>query len=142
MRHVTMVIRVMGMVVVFHVHLEKCAVKTELPPFQIVLNVTMMGMDVGSVHQGIILMINLAHVSNVINISVVQETLTIIPVLVIASDVQMIKPVVSHVSRTQHLRMGWEMGGHVFHVHLMNVVVKGTVGVGLLGNIVIHVHQA
>ena len=33
--------------------------------------------NVGSVHQGIILMINLAHVSNVMKANVVQETLTI-----------------------------------------------------------------
>ena len=77
----------------FHVHLMNAVLTTPSYPseqFQIVLNVMMMGMDVGSVHQGIILMINLAHVSNVINISVVQETLTIIPVLKVVSNVQVI----------------------------------------------------
>ena len=101
MRHVTMVIRVMGMVVVFHVHLMNCVVQTQITLI-IVLNVMMMKEDVGSVHQGIILMINLAHVSNVINMSVVQETLTIIPVLKVVSNVQMIKSDVLRVQSTQH----------------------------------------
>jgi hypothetical protein len=61
-RHVTMVIRVMGMVVVFHVHLMNVVLRTSHPPLQIVLNVMMMGMDVGSVQKGIILMMNLVHV--------------------------------------------------------------------------------
>ena len=90
------------MVVVFHVHLMNCVVQTHHLLFKIVLNVMMMGMDVGSVHQGIILMINLAHVSNVINMSVVQETLTIIPLTWVVSNVQMIKSDVIHVLRTQH----------------------------------------
>ena len=102
MRHVTMVIRVMGMVVVFHVHLMNVVLRTSHPLLHhIVLNVMMMGMDVGIVHQGIILMINLAHVSNVINMSVVQETLTI-PLIWVVSNVQMIKSSVLHVLRTQH----------------------------------------
>ena len=61
-RHVTMVTRVMGMEVVFHVHLMSCVVQTENHSFQIVLNVMNQGMDVGGVHQGIILMIQLVHV--------------------------------------------------------------------------------
>ena len=61
-KHVTMVIRVMGMEVVFHVHLMNVVLRTQHPLFQIVLNVMNLGMDVGSVHQGIILMIQLAHV--------------------------------------------------------------------------------
>ena len=62
MRHATMVIRVMGMEVVFHVHLMNVVLRTQYPPFQIVLNVMNLGMDVGSVHQGIILMIQLVRV--------------------------------------------------------------------------------
>ena len=62
-RHVTMVIRVMGMEVVFHVHLMNVVLRTQHPLWhQIVLNVMNLGMDVGSVHQGIILMIQLVHV--------------------------------------------------------------------------------
>jgi hypothetical protein len=63
-KHVTMVIRVMGMVVVFHVHLMNAVLQTQYPPQEliIVLNVMMMGMDVGSVQKGIILMMNLVHV--------------------------------------------------------------------------------
>ena len=61
-RHVTMVTRVMGMEVVFHVHLMKCVVQTGHLPYLIVMNVMNLGMDVGSVHQGIILMIQLVHV--------------------------------------------------------------------------------
>ena len=90
-RHATMVTRVMGMDVVFHVHLMNVVLRTSHPLLHhIVLNVMMMGMNVGSVHQGIILMINLAHVSNVINTHVVQETLTD-KVLKVVSNVQMIK---------------------------------------------------
>ena len=101
-RHATMVTRVMEMVVVFHAHLMNVVRRTEHPLTQTVLNVMNLGMDVGSVHQGIILMIQLVHVSNVINISVVQETLTIIPVLKVVSNVQMIKSDVFHVQSTQH----------------------------------------
>ena len=61
-RHVTMVIRVMGMEVVFHVHLMNVVLRTQHLLFQIVLSVMNLGMDVGSVHQGIILMIQLVHV--------------------------------------------------------------------------------
>ena len=61
-RHATMVTRVMGMEVVFHVHLMNCVVQTQHLLTHIVLNVMNLGMDVGSVHQGIILMIQLAHV--------------------------------------------------------------------------------
>ena len=61
-RHATMVSRVMGMEVVFHVHLMNVVLRTSHPLFQIVLNVMNLGMDVGSVHQGIILMIQLVHV--------------------------------------------------------------------------------
>ena len=60
-RHVTMVSRVMGMEVVFHVHLMNCVVQIQ-HPLIIVLNVMNLGMDVGSVNQGIILMIQLVHV--------------------------------------------------------------------------------
>ena len=60
-RHVTMVSRVMGMEVVFHVHLMNVALRTQHLLFYIVLNVMNLGMDVGSVHQGIILMIQLVH---------------------------------------------------------------------------------
>ena len=59
--HATMVTRVMEMEVVFHVHLMNCVVQTQ-HPLIIVLNVMNLGMDVGSVHQGIILMIQLVHV--------------------------------------------------------------------------------
>ena len=61
-RHVTMVLRVMGMEVVFHAHLMNVVLGTQHPLFHIVLNVMNLGMDVGSVHQGIILMIQLVHV--------------------------------------------------------------------------------
>ena len=63
-RHVTMVIRVMGMEVVFHVHLMNVVLRTSRPQQEliIVMNVMNLGMDVGSVHQGIILMIQLVHV--------------------------------------------------------------------------------
>ena len=62
-RHVTMVIRVMGMEVVFHVHLMNVVLRTQhLQHCFIVLNVMNLGMNVGSVHQGIVLMIQLAHV--------------------------------------------------------------------------------
>ena len=64
-RHVTMVSRVMGMEVVFHVHLMNVVLKTQhllRQELRIVLNVMNLGMDVGSVHQGIILMIQLVHV--------------------------------------------------------------------------------
>ena len=62
-RHVTMVSRVMGMEVVFHAHLMNVVLRTQhLPLCFIVLNVRNLGMDVGSVHQGIILMIQLVHV--------------------------------------------------------------------------------
>ena len=61
-RHVTMVSRVMGMEVVFHVHQLNCVVQMLRHLTQIVLNVMNLGMDVGSVHQGIILMIQLVHV--------------------------------------------------------------------------------
>ena len=64
-RHVTMVSRVMGMEVVFHVHLMNVVLRTQHPLQQgltIVLNVIMKEMDVGSVHQGIILMIQVFHV--------------------------------------------------------------------------------
>ena len=61
-RHATMVTRVMGMVVVFHVHLMKCVVQTALILIQIVLNAMMMGMDVGSVQKGITLMMMMVHV--------------------------------------------------------------------------------
>ena len=60
-RHVTMVSRVMGMEVVFHVHQTNCVAQT-LYSLIIVLNVMNLGMDVGSVHQGIILMIQVVHV--------------------------------------------------------------------------------
>ena len=62
MRHVTMVSRVMRMEVVFHVHLMNVVLRTQYPLIHIVLNVMNLGMDVGSVHQGIILMIQLVHV--------------------------------------------------------------------------------
>ena len=63
-RHVTMVSRVMGMEVVFHVHLMNVVLRTPHPPQEliIVMNVMNLGMDVGSVHQGIILMIQVVHV--------------------------------------------------------------------------------
>ena len=62
-RHVTMVIRVMGMEVVFHVHLMNVVLRTQCPLLHhIVLNVMNLGMDVGNVHQGIILMIQVVHV--------------------------------------------------------------------------------
>ena len=63
-RHVTMVSRVMGMEVVFHAHLMNVVLKTQHNQQRliIVLNVMNLGMDVGSVHQGIILMIQLVHV--------------------------------------------------------------------------------
>ena len=62
-RHVTMVTRVMGMEVVFHVHLMNVVLRTQHPPLcLIVLNAMNLGMDVGSVQQGIILMIQLVHV--------------------------------------------------------------------------------
>ena len=61
-KHVTMVSRVMGMEVVFHVHLMNVVLRIQHTPFHIVLNVMNLGMDVGSVHQGIILMIQLVHV--------------------------------------------------------------------------------
>ena len=63
-RHVTMVLRVMGMEVVFHVHLMNVVLRTQhnQQGLIIVLNVMNLGMDVGSVNQGIILMIQLVHV--------------------------------------------------------------------------------
>ena len=61
MRHVTMVTRVIMMEAVFHVHLMNCVVQTP-HPLIIVFRVMNLGMDVGSVHQGIILMIQLVHV--------------------------------------------------------------------------------
>ena len=61
-RHATMVTRVMGMEVVFHVHLMNVVLRTQHPLFHIVLNVMNLEMDVGSVHQGIIFMIQLVHV--------------------------------------------------------------------------------
>ena len=63
-RHVTMVSRVMGMEVVFHVHLMNVVLRTShrQQGLIIVLNVMNLGMDVFSVHQGIILMIQLVHV--------------------------------------------------------------------------------
>ena len=63
-RHVTMVIRVMGMEVVFHVHLMNAVLRTQhiQQELIIVLNVMNLEMDVGSVKQGIILMIQLVHV--------------------------------------------------------------------------------
>ena len=61
-RHATMVIRVMGMEVVFHVHLMNVVLRTSHSLIHIVLNVMNLGMNVGSVHQGIILMIQLVHV--------------------------------------------------------------------------------
>ena len=62
-KHVTMVTRVMGMEVVFHVHLMNVVLRTSHPLWHhIVLNVMNLRMDVGSVHQGIILMIQLVHV--------------------------------------------------------------------------------
>ena len=79
----------MGMEVVFHVHLMSCAVKTQHPLFHIVLNVMNLGMDVGSVHQGIILMIQVVHVFNVMNTHVVQGTVTMNPVPQAVLNVQM-----------------------------------------------------
>ena len=62
-RHVTMVTRVMGMEVVFHVHLMNVVLRTtHLLLFQIVMNVMIMEIDVRCVHQGITLMIQLVHV--------------------------------------------------------------------------------
>ena len=63
-RHVTMVTRVMGMEAVFHVHLMNVVLRTShlQQELIIVMNVMNLGMDVGSVHQGIILMIQLVHV--------------------------------------------------------------------------------
>ena len=61
-RHATMASRVMGMEVVCHVHLMNVVLRTQHPLFHLVLNVMNLGMDVGSVHQGIILMIQLVHV--------------------------------------------------------------------------------
>ena len=58
-RHVTMVSRVMGMEVVYHVHPMNCVVPT-LHPYQTVFCLTVI--NVGSVHQGIILMIQVVHV--------------------------------------------------------------------------------
>ena len=63
-RHATMVSRVIGMEVVFYVHLMNVVLRTPHSEQKliIVLNVMNLGMDVGSVHQGIILMIQLVHV--------------------------------------------------------------------------------
>ena len=62
-RHATMVTRVMGMEVVCHVHLMNVVLRTShLPHCSIVFHVMNLGMDVRSVHQGIILMIQLVHV--------------------------------------------------------------------------------
>ncbi len=62
-RHATMVTRVMGMVVVFHVHLMNVVLRTSHPLWHhIVLNVMMMGMDVGCVQKDITLMIMMVHV--------------------------------------------------------------------------------
>ena len=60
-RHVTMVIRVMGMEVVFHVHLMNVVLRTQ-HPLNFALNVMNLGVNVRSVHQGIILMIQLVYV--------------------------------------------------------------------------------
>ena len=57
MRHATMVTRVMGMEVVFHVHLMNVVLRTSHSlSHHIVLNAIMMGMDVGCVQKGITLM--------------------------------------------------------------------------------------
>ena len=62
-RHAMLVSRVMEMEVVFHVHLMNAVLRTQHHPrCLIALNVMNLGMDVGSVHQGIILMIQLVHV--------------------------------------------------------------------------------
>ena len=62
-RHATMVTRVMGMEVVFHVHLMNVVLRTSHPLWHhIVLNVMMMRMDVGSVQKGITLMMVVVHV--------------------------------------------------------------------------------
>ena len=62
-RHVTMGSKMMGMEVVFHVHLMNVVLRISHPLLHhIVMNVMNLGMDVGNVHQGIILMIQLVHV--------------------------------------------------------------------------------
>ena len=61
-RHVMLVTRVMGMEVVFHVHLMNVVLRIQYSLFHIVLNVMNLGMNVGSVHQGIILMIQVDYV--------------------------------------------------------------------------------
>ena len=62
-RHVTMVSRVMGMEVVFHVHLMNVVLRTHHSlKEQIVCHGRSVSQNAGSVHQGIILMIQLVHV--------------------------------------------------------------------------------
>ena len=82
-------------------------------------------------------MMLMVHVWNAIEISVVQEILTthLQSTVMVA---QVTGQGVCHASSTQHSRLVKEGVFHVFHVDLMNVVVKGTLGVGVLGNIAIH----
>ena len=62
-KHATMVTRVMGMEVVFHVHLMNVVLRTSHSlRYHIVLNVMMMRMDVGCVQEGISLMMMMVHV--------------------------------------------------------------------------------
>ena len=61
-RHATMVTRVMGMEVVFHVHLMNVVLRTSHSLIHIVLNVMMMRMGVESVQKDITLMMMMVHV--------------------------------------------------------------------------------
>ena len=62
-RHVTMVSRLMGMEVVFHVHLMNVVLRTQHSlKEQIVSHGSNVSQNAWSVHQGIILMIQLVHV--------------------------------------------------------------------------------
>jgi hypothetical protein len=60
--HVTMVTRVMVLEVVLNANLMNVVLQTQHPPFQVVLNVHLMDMDVDCVQKGITLMIHLVHV--------------------------------------------------------------------------------
>ena len=111
-RHVTMVVRVMGMEVVFHVHLMNVVLRIHHSlKERTVCHGRNVSQNAWSVHQGIILMIQVVHVWNVMNTHVVQETLTIQLIWVVLNVQLVIMDINSRM-------------GHVFHVHLMNVVLR------------------
>ena len=101
-RHATMVTRVMEMEVVFHVHLMNVVLRTSHMVISIVYHGRNVSQNAWCVQKGITLMMMMVHVWNVRITHVVQETLTIIPVLKVVSHVQMIKWGVIHVQSTQH----------------------------------------